>query len=770
MSGVSNVDPRVSFFEAARDLLCVLDAEGVVRHASPSWFRMLGVELADLIGQPLVDLVHPADCELFDAHLASLRFGARRARVEARLVGVEGRSRWMGFSFARETGSQQIHGVGRDITDRRVLYEVARGILRSRSPEEAVEAVLDQPPPMACDFVSVSLFDGSEGPVSVYRRGPDGLHVTAMTAEEHGDIPELCEGRVQLVGDAEQAETLAPAQVACAQEGMRSSLRVPLISDGQPLGALTFGDRRPSAFVQKDVLVAMELARQVAMALHQLNLKTRLAQSEQAFRSIAANADGLLVVDSDGVVCFANRGAEEMFGLPTSSLVGQKLLMPLVAGDQSELRPHNLIAQADPSVVVETHVVDTQWNGAPACLASLRDVTDRRSLQAQLLQAQKMGVVGRLAGGVSHDFNNLLTAMMGNLDLLRAEVGPDHAAAEPVDAIAEAVDRAAGVARQLLAFSRQQVVAPRIVDLNHRARRFDRMLRQLCGEDVELVLALQDEIAPVMLDPVQLEQVLMNLVLNARDSIPERGTVRVTSRLRAVAPGDPDAPTDIIPGRYVELAVEDDGTGMPEEVAARVFEPFFTTKPVGKGLGLGMPTVGDIVAKSQGFLLLRSKVGLGTRVAVFFPAREQEHPAPVTSSLSMETLLAGAGCILVVDDEAPVRQVVEQGLRLAGFEVHSAGGGIDALRLVQREGVVPDVLLTDVRMPEMNGVELSDAVRSLHPSVRTLFMSGYSEEILGPSGVLDDDIAFLSKPFRLNELLQRLRALVSSARAEADGA
>jgi PAS domain S-box-containing protein len=734
-----------------------------VADVNDSWAEKLGFDRSALIGQAFRALVSARDREELEAHLGNLRFGARRVSIEVRMLGSDGREHWIAWELSGDRKGACILGSGRDITDRKILYDVARGVLSSSSPSTLVASVLGSVDPlMPGDRVLVALFDDSGG-VHLHERGPDG-HVTLreVSGDELGDIEQLREGRVRLLPDTHSVEDLSPLLAEQVASGMRSYLRLPLMSDAGTLGVLHFGADEPGAFGQRDVVLGMELARQVAMALVQIGLKQRLAESEAAFRGIAANADGLVVLDESGTVLFSNRAAEELFGVDWGGLDGKFLALPLVGGERRSLVPHSLVPTASPDTVSEVRVVETRWAGRHAWLASLRDITEQRELESQLNQAQKMGVVGRLAGGVSHDFNNLLTAMLGNVDLLRDEIGDDHVGSDSLEAIAIAVDRAAGVARQLLAFSRKQVVDPRVVDINERLDRFSRVLLSLCGEDVRLSLVLLDGPLPVFLDPIQLEQVLMNLVVNARDAIQDRGTIRVTTRVMELTTADLPPDSTILPGAYIELAVQDDGSGMSDAVLARIFEPFYTTKPVGQGLGLGLPTVHDIVQRSAGHLTVKSEVGRGTRVTVLLPAHDAgDSPLAATSTFDIEVLPAGVGLVLVVDDEGPVRTVVTQGLRQAGYDVVSAGGPAEALRIID-DGFFPDLLLTDVRMPEMSGVELDREVRSRCDGVRTLFMSGYSEEILAPSGVLEEGIEFLGKPFRLPHLLKRVRKMLNN--------
>jgi CheY-like chemotaxis protein len=363
-----------------------------------------------------------------------------------------------------------------------------------------------------------------------------------------------------------------------------------------------------------------------------------------------------------------------------------------------------------------------------------------------------MDAVGRLAGGVAHDFNNLLTAIRGNAELLLLDIPAGDPRREDVEEIRKASDRAATLTRQLLAFSRRQVLQPRVLDLNGVVREMERMLRRLIGEDVELVTRLDAGLEQVRADPGQVEQVVLNLAVNARDAMPAGGRVTVETRNVELDEEMRRGFPYVVPGPYVMLSVSDTGHGMDTETRERAFEPFFTTKPAGRGTGLGLSTVYGIVKQSGGFVWIDSELGRGTTVRIYLPPVGE--PAAPQAEASAPALAAqGTGTVLLAEDEVTVRRLAVRVLRRGGYTVLEAGDGEEALRLAQAHAGAIDLLVTDVVMPRVGGRVLASRVRSARPGVRVLYISGYNEEAVQHHGVLDPDTAFLGKPFTAEQLL-----------------
>jgi PAS domain S-box-containing protein len=396
-------------------------------------------------------------------------------------------------------------------------------------------------------------------------------------------------------------------------------------------------------------------------------------------------------------------------------------------------------------------------------IGAMMDVTQRKQLEDELRQAQKMEAVGRLAGGVAHDFNNLLTVITGRSAILLGRLKPDDPLRRSVEQIQKTADRAAGLTRQLLAFSRKQVLQRKVLDLNTTVEEISGMLHRLIGEDVELLLALGPRAGHVNADPGQLEQVLMNLAVNARDAMPRGGTLGIeTDRVELVA-APPDRPDALPAGPYAVLRVMDTGVGMDAATLGRIFEPFFTTKEPGKGTGLGLSMVHGVVRQHGGAIQVRSVLGGGTTFEIYLP---QVEAAGGTSRVDEPTgrETAGRETILLVEDEDDVRALAREVLERQGYSVLEASDGPRALRQFETGSDRIDLVLTDVVMPRMSGRELVDRVRALRPQTRVLYMSGYTEDAIVRHGVRDASTVLLGKPFAPGDLLAKVREVLDRAR------
>lgn len=396
----------------------------------------------------------------------------------------------------------------------------------------------------------------------------------------------------------------------------------------------------------------------------------------------------------------------------------------------------------------------------PAIERELREARNRRArreAEHHFRQAQKMESVGRLAGGIAHDFNNVLTAILGYSYFLQGSFQPGDARLDDLGEIIKATNRAAALTQQLLAFSRRQVLAPRVLDLNSSVRNIEKMLRRLIGEDIEFATVLETELGRVKVDPGQIEQVLMNLAVNARDAMAGGGKLTLTTSNTEI--GEPSAETSLPPGRYVTLAVTDTGTGMDAATQARIFEPFFTTKDAGKGTGLGLSTVHGIVNQSGGGIVVRSSPGHGTTFQIYFPRVDEPAQAPASGAAS-ETSVAGTETVLLVEDEATVREIARRALMGHGYTVLVAASSEEALRTAREHGGGIHLVLTDLILPGIDGVELARRLHALAPGVKTLYMSGYTDRAGTRQNTPELDGAYLQKPFTLAVLMRKVRDML----------
>ncbi|HEX2166116.1 MAG TPA: PAS domain S-box protein, partial [Longimicrobiales bacterium] len=513
-----------------------------------------------------------------------------------------------------------------------------------------------------------------------------------------------------------------------------------------------------------------------------------LRQSEEYFRSLIENStDMMAVMNTDGTVRYVSPAVGRVLGTPPSEWIGTN---PFIGGNsEHDVRQREVFDEvvavpgSSRTTQARARHIDgevrhleitwrnlTQVPGVEGIVVNARDVTERheseralRQSEELLVRAQKMDAIGRLAGGVAHDFNNLLTAIQGHADLLLSDIDKEAPIRPDLQEIRDAADRATSLTRQLLAFSRRQVLQPRVLDANGVVTDMERMLRRLIGENIVLETQLSDDAGCVRADPTQLEQVVLNLVVNARDAMPDGGSVVVESERRTFDRGD-ELPAELPAGEYVMITVRDTGGGMPDAVAARAFEPFFTTKPPGQGTGLGLSTVYGIVKQSGGHVWLASKPGEGTAVTILLPRVEEEAESntlqPAVNGTDADH--HGTETILLVEDEKSVRDLARRILERRGYNVIAASDGSEALEHVEREEQHIHLLLTDVIMPGLNGQDVAQRVRALRPDIRVLFMSGYNEEAVLRHGVLATGTGFIEKPFSPSKLLERVRGILSA--------
>jgi signal transduction histidine kinase len=572
--------------------------------------------------------------------------------------------------------------------------------------------------------------------------------------------------------------------------GLRSLLIVPLTTRGRTLGAITFvtaeSGRRYSA---ADVLPAELLARRAATAVDNARLFQEAEQALREKEGTLALLDtvfrgapiGLAFVDRALTFVRVNEALAAMTRVPVEAHLGRSLsdvLGPLAPSvvpmfeavfrtGQPLLDRELLAMPAGPDSTQRTYLASyypvgtaegrVEWVG---CIVS--DVTERRRAAEVLVQGERMEAIAKVAGGVAHEVNNMMTVIAGFSGFLEGSLPMDDRRADDLGEIRRAADRAAGITRQLLAYSRQQLLQPTALDLNSLLSQSLPVFARLLGPEVQLVLEPTAPTARVRADPSQLDQVLVNLVLNARDAMDGRGTLRLGTETLVVADEQPDNLPGVImpPGSYVRLTVSDTGQGMDAATQARIFEPFFTTKPAGKGSGLGLATVYGIVKQSDGYIWVSSEPGRGTTFRIYLP----EHTGPVEALPPPGSAAPprGVETILIVEDEPAVRRMASRALRAQGYAVLEAANGAEALDVLSRAAGPVDLVLSDVVMPVLNGRELSERLAVDRPEVRVLFMSGYTDDDIVRRGLLQPGAPFLQKPFVPADLSRKVRDVLDS--------
>lgn len=507
-----------------------------------------------------------------------------------------------------------------------------------------------------------------------------------------------------------------------------------------------------------------------------------LGASELTFRTLAEYSSvGIFLDDRHGACTYVNPKCAELVGLSREECLNRSWVPSIHPDDVERVtREWNLAVQQG-SVFDQEYrwvhrdgrVVPTHGIVAPARVSAdtdvqvfvgtLVDLTEREladkkriQLEDQLQQVQKLESIGRLAGGVAHDFNNILSVVLGYAEIVLAEVSPEHPFHEPMQEIYKAGVRARDLTRQLLAFSRKQIVQMRVLDLNVTLHNLEKMLRRLVGEDIVLAMFLAPDLGRVEGDLGQIEQVIMNLVVNARDAMPEGGKLTIETTNATLDEAYAQEHIGVVPGPHVMVAVSDTGEGMTEETRSKIFEPFFTTKEMGRGTGLGLSTVYGIVKQSGGSIWCYSEPGGGTCFKIYLPRTDADH-VPAMPGTSGRDGVADGLQVLVVEDDAALRSVMGAMLTSLGCRATIVSSGEESLHAVRVDGLRPDVVITDVVMPGMGGRVVADRLREVLPDVKVLFMSGYTDNVILHHGVLDPEVHFLQKPFSIDDLASRIK-------------
>ncbi len=560
------------------------------------------------------------------------------------------------------------------------------------------------------------------------------------------------------------------------QRGISSLLCLPLIAQDEVVGSLSLHAIEVCPFSAKEVNLAWSVADQVAGALTRVRLDEERRRLSTA---IEQAAESVMITDNQGTILYVNPTFEQLSGYSRAEVIGRNPQL-LKSGKQDTAFYQSLWATISAGKVWHAHMVNKNKDGTLRTLDTTitpvrgesdqivnyvglqRDISRELQLEEQYLQAQKMEAVGLLAGGIAHDFNNLLTAINGFAELMVFELPADDPNQETAAKILGAGQRAADLVRQLLAFSRKQVIQPRVLDLNHVVVNLEKMLRRIIGEDIHLETTLTPGLWSIKADPTQIEQVIVNLSVNARDAMPDGGELKIETANVVLDAAYVADHLGAQPGEHVQLSVSDTGIGMSEEVRARIFEPFFTTKERGRGTGLGLATVYGIVEQNGGHIWVESEEGRGTVFRLYLP-RSME-VADSQGTLDQERVpLGGKETVLLVEDEAAVRELVAFALRGQGYTVLEAASGQDALRLVQKRSGEINLLLTDVILPGgMNGKDLADRLLEERPGLKALFMSGYADSTIARHGVLETGVPFIEKPFLLQELARKVRNVLDA--------
>jgi len=776
-------------FQASPDGLSIADTNHTVLWANETFVRMFGYAASEVMGQSLEGLVVPPDRLAESRWVTEALAKGERITLETQRRKKDGSLLEVSVSCAPLLQNGKMAGFYagyHDISDRKrvetlssALYRVAEKSSSAHDLQQffsAVHGIVDEL--MYARNFYIALYDPATELLSF-----------PYFVDEHDSSPlpkKLGRGLTEFLLRTGESLLATPEVLQAmedrgevARNGSRSLdwLGVPLKVGNHTFGALVVQTYSKNIrYGQQDKEILTFVARQLASAVEIKRNEQALRRSEARYRSLVqSSVYGIYRSSLEGRFLDVNPALITMLGYSSAEEV--LLLDPEKDVFEQPEEQARLIEEfrrsgrmdgfevkwkrKDGSAItvrISGRAVSSADEPADVLEAIAEDVTERRVLEDQFRQAQKMEAVGRLAGGVAHDFNNLLMVISGYTEVILAKLEPNHPLQEKARSIQQAADRATTLTRQLLAFSRKQLLELKVVDVNSIVEDMERLLRPLIGETVELATNLAPEAGHIRADAGQLEQVLMNLVVNAKDAMPSGGKLTIQTQNVVVDENHHRGQTFIRPGQYVTLSVSDTGTGMDKETQSRIFEPFFTTKEKGKGTGLGLSTVYGIVKQSGGYVMVQSEKGHGTTFNIYLPRVEATtdiHAAPVLRAAE-----GGSETVLLVEDEESVRQLVRETLHVKGYRVIEAENGEAGLAAAARHGGKIDLVITDVVMPGMGGREMVKHMTDTRPETKVLYLSGYTEDAILSEGTIESGTAFLQKPFTLQNLSRKVREVL----------
>jgi PAS domain S-box-containing protein len=742
------------FFRISADLMCLADPDGCFLKTNPAFSETLGYSEAELAAKPIVEFIHPDDKQATLDEIFNQRQRGFTRDFRNRYLCKDGSIKWLSWrvNYSREDGIA--YATARDVTEKKRAEEALR------ENEERMKLAM-QAGNMGLYDLNVQTGEAVVNPEYALMLGYDPAEFHETNAQWIERLHPDDREPVAAVYQAYVQGELPHYKVEFRQKTKDGAWKW-ILSYGRIMARDADGSPRRMLGVHVDISERKEA-------------EEALREREEQLRVIFDTSQaGIILVDPQGTILFANNRMAEMFGMPLSQLngssypehlyatewqTGDALMRQLIRGDIQEVAVERHYLRADGSdfwgFLSGKRLVNPDGS-LRALVGIIADLTEQKKLQEQLSQAQKMESVGRLAGGVAHDFNNMLNVILGHAELARMKEVLSPPLREHIEQIQKAAERSAAIVRQLLAFARKQTVTPKVLDLNEIVDSMLKMLRRLIGEEIDLVWRPGKELWPVRMDPAQIDQILANLCINARDAIAGVGRITIETGNKIFDAAFCSRHKGYVVGEYVMFIVSDDGSGMDKETRQHIFEPFFTTKGVGQGTGLGLATVYGIVKQNAGFIDVYSEPDQGTSFKIYLPRCPGEEE-PAGTARPLEPAARGKETVLLVEDEPAILELGKQLLEMQGYQVLTAATPGEAIRLaVEHHGEI-HLLLTDVIMPEMNGRELAKKLLSLYPGLKRLFMSGYTADIIAHHGVLDEGMNFLQKPFSVDALAEKVR-------------
>jgi len=665
------------------------------------------------------------------------------------------------------------------------LRDIDKAIMQRFDLKEVLHIVLERvPKELGADAAAISLLDEKQSKTEVFvMRLPNG---TVIEEEAFILADSLLHWFVNrqnpvIIYDLTQDPRVQMHRVYIRNGRLISYLGVPLIVKDKTIGILHILATQPKVFADEDVGFFSTMAGQTAIAIENARSTEALRESEEKYRTMVEHSNDMIwTLDREGNFTYINKKAEEVSGYSKRDWLG-KSFAPLIPSEdlprieqifletmsgKPQRYEVNVLRENGSIFVLSVNTAPIFESGKVVGTVSFgRDITEHKraeeektALREQLRQSQKMEAIGQLAGGIAHDFNNLLTVIKGYSQLSLPELKEGDPLKGNIEEIQRSADRAADLTRQLLAFSRRQILDLKVLDLNTILHNLDKMLRRIISEDIELVTVLPEELGRVKIDPGQIEQVIMNLAVNARDAMPKGGKLTIETANLELDEVYARNHIAVTPGRYVMLSVSDTGVGMTPEVRDRVFEPFFTTKEKDKGTGLGLSTVYGIVKQIGGNIWVYSELGQGTTFKIYLPRVDE--PLDVWGEKVVEEIPRGNETILIVEDDETVRKLAMRILKRQGYMVLEAHDVDEAFQICEDMKEPIRLILTDVVMPQLSGRQLVEQIRQVRQDFKVLYMSGYADNAIVHHGVLEKGMNFIQKPFTLEGLARKIREVL----------
>jgi two-component system cell cycle sensor histidine kinase/response regulator CckA len=778
-----------ALIESTRELIGILNPEGTILFANSSFQTVLGCRPEEIVGRSLHGIVYPMDSGALKEHLKQVvGIPGVTLSERSRFRCKDGSWRWIQLTLRNRLDDPAIEGIvllGTDVTDlqrmedeRHVISDVVHALNQTSNLDQLLKRI---------HHALKKILPAENCFVALHNSEDDTFHFPFLV-DEYDSVPppqkvgRSCTayvfrtGRAKLIPQSDFDRLAEAGEVELVGSPSPAWLGVPLKTPTATIGVLVVQHyQNENAYGLRDLEFLDSVGGHIALAIERRRAEDEIRRNESNLRLLfERNPMATWLFDVETLRFLkVNPAAEQQYGYTAEEFESMTVLDIRPVAERSEALKYFKALKADNAVHgifchrakdgrmfdVELSSHELAYSGRRVRMVVALDISERKSLEGQLRQAQKMEAIGRLAGGVAHDFNNLLMVIKGHTELLLSVLPTGDQVTRKIEQIDRSADRAATLTRQLLAFSRMQVLQTQVINLNGIVEEMGKLLPRLIGEDIELVIHAAQDLGTIRADASQMEQVMMNLAVNGRDAMPNGGKLLIeTSNVELDQSYTASHPL-MKPGKYVLLTVSDSGTGMDAETQARIFEPFFTTKEKGKGTGLGLATVYGIVKQSGGFIWVYSEMEKGTSFKIYLPRvdqAEEHHNAPRATT----EIPVGTETVLLTEDEQDVREIARQFLESGGYKVLEAKGGADAIRLAREYKDEIHLLVTDMVMPGMTGQELAVKLQREHPGLCVVFMSGYSEHAATEMADADPNVRLLSKPFSRFAFLRAVREVL----------